>query len=98
MTFIINFPSGWFVELFVIYLTYFILFFIRRSRKSKTDLKSQFIFSIGFLLLCIIGEFIGVGLKLWTYFPSNWPVTVWIGYYGIGLFAFQLVKLVDELW
>lgn len=92
-----DFPIGWYVQLLIIYSTYLILFLIRRSRKSKSDFKNQIIFSAAFLLLCLTGEFAGIGMKLWTYFPNNWPITVWIGYFGIGLFAYQLAKLVDEL-
>jgi len=97
MTLTFDILPGWLLQLLVIYSTYLILFFIRKGRKSKSEFKKQIIFSIAFLLLCFIGEFIGISLKLWTYFPTNWPVTVWIGYFGIGLFSYQLVKLVDEL-
>ena len=92
-----DFHAGWYIQLLIIYSTYLILYFIRKSRKSKNDFKNQIIFSVAFSLLCLIGELIGISLKLWTYFPINWPVTVWIGYFGIGLFAYQLVKLIDEL-
>jgi len=92
-----DFPSGWYIQLIIIYSTYLILAFIRSSRKNKSDFKNQIIFAIAFLLFCLIGEFTGISMKLWTYFPNNWPITVWIGYFGIGLSAYQLVKLIDEL-
>jgi len=97
MTLLFSFSTGWLLQLFVIYSTYFLFFFIRKSRKGKTNFKEQFYFALGFLLLCYVGEFLGVSMKLWTYFPSNWPVEVWIGYFGIGLFSYQLVHLVDEV-
>lgn len=92
----LNFPSGWYIQLLVIYSTYLILFFIRKGRKQQNNFKEQLLVASFLLLLAIIGEFIGISLDLWTYFPSNWPITVWIGYFGIGLIAYQLVKLVEK--
>jgi hypothetical protein len=97
MTLSFVFPSGWYIQLLIIFATYLILFFIRKSHKRKNNFKNQIIFSLAFSLLCLVGELIGISLKLWTYFPTNWPITVWIGYLGIGLFAYQLVRLLDEL-
>ena len=93
----LNFPSGWLVQLFVIYSTYLLLFFINKNHKQPNNIKKQLLVATLLLLLAGIGEFIGVTFELWTYFPSNWPITVWIGYFGIGLIAYQLVKLVDRL-
>ena len=92
----LDFPSGWFIQLLIIYSTYLFLFFIRKSHKKRNDFKKQLFVASSLLLLAIIGELIGINLGLWTYFPYNWPVTVWIGYFGIGLIAFQLVKMVDH--
>lgn len=97
MTVSLDVPQGWIVQLFIIYFTYTALFFIRKSYRNKKELRKQFIVAFLLLLLALIGEFTGINLKLWTYYPDNWPITVWIGYFGIGLIAYQLVKLVDEL-
>ena len=90
-----DFPSGWFIELLIIYSTYVALLIIRKGYKNKQEVKKQITVGLLLLLLAFIGEFVGISLKLWSYFPYNWPITVWIGYFGIGLIAYQLVKLVD---
>lgn len=60
------------------------------------EYKKQVMVALALVALAFVGEFIGVHLNLWTYIPHNWPFTVWIGYFGIGLLAYQLVKFIDE--
>lgn len=93
----LDFPTGWFIQLLIIYSTYLFLFLIRKSHKQPNDFKKQLFVASLLLLLAVIGEFMGIYLSLWTYFPNNWPITVWIGYFGIGLIAYQLVRLADRL-
>ena len=93
----LEFPPGWLIELLFIYGTYIILLLLRKGYGNKQELKNQFIVAVLLLLLAFVGEFIGINAKLWAYFPGNWPITVWIGYFGIGLIAYQLVRFIDKL-
>ena len=93
----LDFPQGWFIQLVIIFGTYIVLLLVRKGYKKKQEFKNQLVVGLLLLFLSFIGEVIGINLKLWTYFPNNWPITVWVGYFGIGLIAYQLVKLVDEL-
>lgn len=91
-----NIPPGWLIQITIIYSTYLTLFLIRKGYLNKNEFKKQILVGLLLLLLAFIGEFVGINLHLWTYIPFNWPITVWIGYFGIGLIAYQLTKLIDE--
>lgn len=91
-----NFPVGWWAVLAVVYLPYFALALWRKSFFRQREVKTQFIFGFIALALGIVTELIAVSLHVWTYFPGNWPVVVWPGYFGAGLAGFQIVKTLDE--
>lgn len=69
----------------------------RKSYQKKKELKNQLLFAIVGLVIAFIVEIIAVNLGVWTYFPENWPITVWILYFGSGLLAYQLIKKIEEM-
>lgn len=91
-----EFPAGWWVLFIIIYGLYFFLFFQRKSYQSKSEIKTQIFFSLIALLLAFIIEFLAINLELWTYFPGNWPIAVWLSYFGTGLLGYQLMKKTEE--
>lgn len=92
-----EFPPGWWPILAIIYGLYFLLFFRRKSYKKPKEMKKQPLMGIIVLFLGIIVEYIAVSLSIWTYFPGNWPITLFIAYFGIGMLAYQLVKWVEGI-
>lgn len=92
-----DFNTGWILVWLIIYLPYLALLIERKSYQNKKELKSQFIFAIIALLISFILEFVGVSFKLWTNFPGNWSIYLWIAYFGGGLLSFQLIKKIEEL-
>ncbi len=92
-----EFPSGWWVIILFVYSLYLLLFLQRVSYQKKGELKVQLIFAITTLLLAFTIEVIAINLNVWTYFPGNWPVILWIGYFGSGLLAYQLIKKIEEM-
>lgn len=88
---------GWYLQLSIVYSLYLFIFFLRKSYQKKKEIQNQLILGLASLIISFIAEQIGISLKLWTYFPNNWPIAVWIVYFGIGLLAYQFVKLVDEI-
>ena len=73
--FIMDFPSGWYV-LFFFALGLFVVFsHIRKSARGAARFGA-----IG-LAIGIVSEAIGVSLGLWSYYPANWPVILWLLYF-----------------
>lgn len=71
--------------------------FALRKDKKKGDFGDRMKFGLTVLLLGFITEFVGVTLKLWTLLPGNWPITVWISYFGMGLLVFEVSKYLKEI-
>lgn len=92
-----DFNIGWIWVWAIIYLPYFYLFMQRKSYRNKTEVRSQFIFAVTALLIAFVLEFVGVSFKLWTNFPGNWSIYLWIAYFGGGLLSFQLIKKIEEM-
>lgn len=91
-----EFNPGWIWLWLIIYLPYLYLLKQRKSYRNKKELRSQLIFAILALLISILLEFVGVSFKLWTNFPGNWSIYLWISYFGSGLLGYQLVKKIEE--
>lgn len=92
-----DFPSGWWIALGIIYITYLLLFLQRKSYKKQAELKIQFLFGLVALCMAFVIEVAAINSKIWTYFPNNWPITLWIAYFGAALLSFQLIKKIEEL-
>ena len=97
MSLYFEFPSGWWAILAFIYISYLILFLQRKSYKKKNEMKSQYFFSFVAVVVAFFVEIIAISLRVWTYYPGNWPIILWIGYYGSGLLSYQLVKKIEEV-
>lgn len=91
-----DFSIGWIWVWAVIYLPYLFLFIQRESYKNKKEIKNQFLFATIALVISFILEVLGVIFKLWTNFPGNWSIYLWIAYFGGGLLAYQLIKKIEE--
>lgn len=92
-----EFNPGWIWVWAIIYLPYLFLFIQRKSYQNKKELKNQFTFAIVALFLSMLVEFAGVSFKLWTNFPGNWSVYLWISYVGSALLAYQLIKKIEGM-
>lgn len=93
----LQFPAGWWAVILIIYGLYLLLFFHRKSYQRKGEIKTQLTFAAVTLLIAFIIELIAVNLKVWTYFPGNWPIILWPAYLGSGLLSYQLVKKIEEV-
>lgn len=91
-----HFPSGWWVMLGFIYLLWLALFLIRKSYKKPKEIKASLICGIVTVIISFFIEFIAINLSVWTYFPGNWPIVLWLGYFGAGILSYQIVKTTDE--
>ena len=91
-----DFPAGWWVIILFIYSLYLYIFLQRKSYLRKSEIKVQFLFALVTLVVSFTIEVIAVNLKVWTYFPGNWPIILWVGYFGSGLLGYQLVKKIEE--
>ncbi len=92
-----DFPTGWWVIILFIYGLYLYLFLQRKSYQRKGEIRNQLIFATIILIISFTIEVIAVNLNVWTYFPGNWPIILWVGYFGSGLLGYQLVKKIEEL-
>lgn len=90
-----NFPSGWWPVLGIICGIYLIAY-ISRKNKKPNEVWPQIKIGMVTVILGFLIEFVGVSLKIWTYFPGNWPVILWIGYFGVGLAGYQVSKKLEE--
>jgi len=89
-----SFPSGWWVILGVVYGIYLGTYLLRKKKTNRVwpQIKLGIITVIvGFLI-----EYVAVFLGLWNYVPGNWPVVLWIGYFGVGLAGYQISKKLEE--
>ncbi len=94
----LQFPSGWWVILAIIYLPYILLFFSRKSYQNKKEIKTQLLFGVASLIIAFIIEVVAISLNVWTYFPGNWPIILWVCYFGGGLMSYQVIKKIEELF
>lgn len=92
-----EFPSGWWAIILFIYGLYLYLFLQRKSFQKKHEIITQLVCATVTLMLSFTIEVIAISLNVWTYFPGNWPVILWIAYFGSGLLAYQLVKKIEEM-
>lgn len=92
-----EFNPGWIWVWGIIYLPYTLLLIQRKSYRNKKEIKGQFIFATVALLISFILELVGVTNKLWTNFPGNWSIYLWVAYFGGGLLSYQLVKKIEEI-
>ena len=92
-----DFNIGWIWVFTIIYLPYLCLFIQRKSYQSGKEIRNQLIFAITALVLSFTLEIVGVTFKLWTNFPGNWSIYLWIAYFGGGLLSFQLIKKIEEI-
>lgn len=97
MTIYYSFPPGWWLVTVLFYGLWAALFVTRKSYGKKKEVKLQIIFGLFALLLAVVVESVGVGSGLWTYFPGNWPVILWVNYFGSGLMGYQVLKRIEEL-
>lgn len=88
---------GWIWVWSIIYLPFLYLLILRKSYQNKKEIRAQFIFATVTLLISILLELVGVSFKLWTYFPGNWSIYLWISYFGSALLGYQLVKKIEEI-
>lgn len=93
-----EFSPSWWIITALFYAPWFLLFLQRKTYKKPRDLRNQIIYAFSCLLLAIIAEVIAVPRNLWTYFPNNWPIMVWINYFGAGLIGYQLAKKIEEIF
>lgn len=87
---------GWILILLILYVPYLFLFWKRKSYKSKKEIKGQLFFGLTAFFVAAIFELIGISTKLWTYIPNNWPIALWVAYFGAGLWGYQIVKKIEE--
>lgn len=92
-----EFNPGWILIWAIIYSPYLYFFIQRKSYQSEKEMRVQFTFALIILLISILLEFVGVTNALWTNFPGNWSIYLWISYFGSALLGYQLVKKVEEL-
>lgn len=90
-------PIGWWIMVFLVYLIYFLLLIIRKGYKNKRELKFQFALAFLALIPAFVFEFIAVSLNLWNYNPGNWPIALWIGYFGMVLVLYQFIKFLERV-
>lgn len=91
-----EFPQAWWTITIIFYVSWLILFLRRKTYKHSKELTSQIVFALIILILSFIIENIGIPNKLWTYYPGNWPIILWVNYFGSGLLGYQLLKKVEE--
>lgn len=72
------------------------LFLQRKSYQNDKELKTQLVFASVILFISFAIEVIAISLNVWAYFPGNWPIILWLGYFGSGLLGYQLVKKIEE--
>lgn len=92
-----DFNPGWIWVWAIIFLPYLLLLIQRKSYQNKKEIKNQFVFAMVALSISFILEVLGVTFKLWTNFPGNWSIYLWIAYFGGGLLGYQLVKKIEEI-
>lgn len=97
MNIYLQFPTGWWVIVLFIYSFYLLLFLQRKSYQRKGEIKAQLIFALVTLIISVTIEIIAINLQVWAYYPGNWPVILWVGYFGSGLLGYQLVKKIEEI-
>jgi len=91
-----DFPFAWWIIVAIVFGLYFFLLFIRKGYKKPKELKAQSAAAIIFLGISIGIEYIAISSGLWTYFPGNWPIILWVVYLGSGLFAYQMGKFIED--
>lgn len=93
----LQFPQGWWPLLLIIFAPFLVLFFLRRGYEKPKEIKAQIVWVVVATALAFVIEFVAVSLEVWTYFPGNWPIILWLGYIGAALSAFQIIKKIEEL-
>ena len=91
----LDFPSGWWLILAIIYLPYLLLFIQRKSYDKKNEIRNQLLFGLIIIFISAVVEFVAVSFSVWTYLPGNWPIALWPSYFGSGLLAYQIIKLIE---
>ena len=91
-----DFPSGWWVILGIIY-GIFVLALASRRKRGKNEIIIQTALGFVCLMIAFFIEFTAVSLGLWNYVPGNWPVILWVAYFGVGLTGYQINKKVEEI-
>lgn len=89
-----SFPSGWWTILAIVYGIYVGAYLLRT--KKSLELWPQLKSGLVCVLLAFLIEFTAVSLNLWNYTPGNWPIILWIGYFGVGLAGYQINKKLEE--
>lgn len=92
-----SFPFGWWPVLLMVYVPYLLIFTVRKSYKRKHEVRNQFVIAIFVLAIAFLIEYVAITLGLWRYFPGNWPLPLWLGYFGAGFLGFQLLKILEEM-
>lgn len=92
-----EFSPVWWVVIAIIYFPYLFLLVQRKSYKKSAELRAQFLVAFAILILSMFVELVAVTAGLWNYTPGNWPVVLWLGYFGSGLLAYQLVRKIEEM-
>ncbi len=95
MDLIFQFSQNWYVLFFTFFLSWLGLFIYRKSYKNKKELKEQFGFVSICLIIAFIMEFFAVSVDLWHYTSGDWPVILWLIYFVILSFGYQLLRLID---
>lgn len=93
----LDFPSGWWLILAILYIPYFILFFARKSYQSKKEIKHQLILALIVASVSFPIDFMAVSLRIWTFFPNNFPVVLFPAYFGAALLGYQILKKIEEV-
>ncbi len=91
-----DFPPGWWVILAIICSIY-LIFYFSRNNKRKGEVGIQLILGFVVLILAFFIEFVAVSMGIWNYVPGNWPVVLWVAYFGVGLAGFQIHMKIEEI-
>ncbi len=92
----LQFPGAWWAILAIIYVPNIFFFISRKSYKNSLEIKAQLISGFLSLGIAVVIEFIAITFKVWGYFPGNWPIVLWVTYFGVGMLGYQLAKEVEE--
>jgi len=96
MDLIFQFSQNWYVIFFGFLVSWLSLFIYRKSYKNKKELKEQFSFILILLIIVFFTEFFAVSVDLWHYTAGDWPVILWLVYFVILSFLYQLLKLIER--
>lgn len=72
------------------------LFLYRKNYKIKIELKRQVISGLVTSVIASLGDVIGTSLNLWHFPDGDVPVIIILVYFFVGMFGYNVVKIIDE--